>query len=125
MKQLLSSNGLTDEVSDIVAEASMLLPPLTHPYDADFLRRQTTKAVSIFLHAYMEGCAPDVRAAFHEAQNENDSLNAGVILHESLGQKGAEQRARAAFGNARNEIINGIVDDYETYVRSLASRKNT
>lgn len=125
MKQLLSSNGLTDEVSDIVAEASMLLPPLTHAYDADFLRRQTTKAVSIFLHAYMEGCTPEVRTAFHQAQNANDSLSAGVILHESLGQEGAEDRARAAFGMARDEILSGIVDDYETYVRGLDSRKHT
>ena len=122
MNQLLSSDGLVSEISDIVAEASTQLPPLQHSYDVDFLKHQGNKAVSIFLHNLEAGETSEARTAFNDAQNSNDPIRAGVLLHESLSKDGSEQRARTAMNATRAEIQKTVVEDYQTFVRSIASR---
>ena len=122
MNQLLSSDGLTSQISDIVAEASMQLPSLSHAYDADFLRHQTAKAVSIFLRELEAGEQPEVRNAFNTAQSNSDPVRAGILLHESLGAEGSEVRVQSALAIARVQILKTVADDYGAFIRDIASK---
>lgn len=125
MTQLISSDGLLTEISDIVAEASMQLPSLVHTYDAEFLKRQTNKAVSLFISHYMAGASAEERSALKEAQNANDLMDAGILLHKSLATEDAEKGARTVFDVTREEMHTSIVDDYNAFVLNLASQKNS
>lgn len=125
MTTLLSASGITTTISDIVAKASMKLPSLTNAYDPEFLKRQTLKTVSIFLRFYMEGAPKDERMLFRDAQNENDFVTSGVILHRCLGADPSPERMQAAFDSAEKEVNDGIVSEYETFVRDVTSKNSS
>lgn len=121
MNTTLSTDGLTSQISTIVAEASMQLPSLVHSHDADFLKHQANHAISIFLREVMVGASPKDRARFNETQMSNDAPAAGVMLFEALESEGAEVRVSAALDVVRIQINSSIAEDYRAFTAHITS----
>ncbi|MBI3336161.1 hypothetical protein HYZ98_01170 [Candidatus Peregrinibacteria bacterium] len=55
---------------EIVAEATMHLPPMTRPQDTAFLRAMTEVTIDGFWQLFIAKCAPEAIAAFHAAEDK-------------------------------------------------------
>ena len=103
---------LQDTITDIIGEAAMQLPPLGSA-DREFLRRQTNKAVSIFLRECTAGQSADTRDAICNVQGEDQMVVAGMKLDEILTADPVV--IEHAMEVARAEVLKTVRGEYDSY----------
>lgn len=118
MEHTLTADGLIQSIIRIVAEASMELPPLVHASDAEFLRKQTCKAISLFWEQYLSELSPEAKAAWKSASYENEigSIAEWVLANADLGSNPSiDDRVGRALDFAEKEMKRGIQSDYRLF----------
>ena len=55
---------------EVVAEATMNLPPMTRPQDTAFLRAMTEVTIDAFWQLFIAKCSPEAITAFHAAEDK-------------------------------------------------------
>ncbi len=116
------SPDLLSDIACVIAEASMELPPLVNAYDADFLRKMTSKAMGIFFDRYSTLVGGSARSEWLNAAQNNDldALADWVDAYADLELDAvARERALKALAEVKVELVKSIKDDYESFVRNL------
>ena len=125
----LTADGLLEKTAEVVSVAAMQLPSLTHRYDADFLRAQTTKAIGIFWQTFTDMLPKDERASAHAGwrtaveSNDLGQMALWAEEHANVDEDPiAADRALAAFDQVAMELRASIQDDYRTFLATIALR---
>lgn len=117
-----TSTDLLADMACIVADASMELPQLINAYDADFLRKTTSKAMGMFFDRYSAAVGGSARSEWVSAAQNNDldALADWVDAYADLElDAAAMERTVRVLAEVKVELQESIRDDYESFVRNL------
>ncbi len=113
-----SIDGLLQDITDVVPVLSQDLPGLSS-LDANFLRRETTNAISIFMSEFLRGESPALRDELSSARDADTLISSGSDLEAALTKPDAEARIEEALAVVRKEITNGFADRHRAYRKKI------
>ena len=124
MTRDFSATGFPLNFSQLIAEASMSLPPLTRPEDGDFLRAMAGKAINTFWSEYVDALPQELRADLGVAMEKGE--NAAVLEWFSQyadfeNDAGARQLANLIFDEIALQLPSLIKKEYHSFQQSLAA----
>ena len=119
-------DDLLEATSEVVATAAQELPPLTHGYDAEFLKQQTTQTIAAFYDVYTAMLPAEVRAEWSRVVHGNDLSEMGewAQKHLDIEQNPAvRDAALAVFDQVSEELSSTIAARYQDFVSRLSSQQ--
>lgn len=122
-----SAGSPTSPFSELVAEASMQLPPLTRPQDMAFLDRMTEVTIDAFWQNYVAALPEDVQEEFHRVaiqaveEEEGEALGAWFEQHANFdGDPEAQRIASEVMADLRIKLPGVFQKEYPLFTEDDA-----
>lgn len=124
MKREFTATGFPLIISDLVATASMDLPPLVNEGDSDFLRAMAGKAINLFWSEYLEALPEGLKTELVDAmKSENNETILDWFGRYANFEEDPNARALAEIilGEMAAELPRLMKEDYHAFRSSLAA----